>query len=108
MFCPKCGKEVSEGAQFCEHCGANLQVTAPPHKPKKSPVIIVVIIAGVILAVIIIGIIAAIAIPNLLSAKQRANQKQTMGDLRSIGTAVETYQIDFNIYPLCNDIDALE
>jgi general secretion pathway protein G len=45
-----------------------------------------------LIVVAIIGIIAAIAIPNLLNAIDRGKQKRTMADLRSIGTAVESYQ----------------
>jgi type II secretion system protein G len=44
-----------------------------------------------LIVVAIIGIIAAIAIPNLLNAIQRGKQKRTMSDVRSIGTAVESY-----------------
>ena len=52
-----------------------------------------------LIVVAIIGIIAAIAIPNLLNAIDRGKQKRTMADMRSIGTAVESYAIDNNIYP---------
>ena len=52
-----------------------------------------------LIVVAIIGIIVAIAIPNLLNAIQRAKQKRTMGDMRSIGTAAEAYSIDYNAYP---------
>ena len=52
-----------------------------------------------LIVVAIIGIIVAIAIPNLLNAIQRAKQKRTMADMRSIGTAVEAYAIDHNFYP---------
>ena len=52
-----------------------------------------------LIVVAIIGIIVAIAIPNLLNAIQRAKQKKTMGDMRSIGTAAESYSIDYNAYP---------
>src|SRR5437762_11457132 len=52
-----------------------------------------------LIVVAIIGIIAAIAIPNLLNAIQRGKQKRTMSDLRSIGTAVESYQVD-NGFPV--------
>src|SRR5712692_19253 len=52
-----------------------------------------------LIVVAIIGIIVAIAIPNLLNAIQRAKQKRTMADLRAIGTAAETYAVDFNRYP---------
>lgn len=52
-----------------------------------------------LIVVAIIGIIVAIAIPNLLNAIQRAKQKRTMGDIRSIGTAAEAYAVDNNQYP---------
>jgi general secretion pathway protein G len=52
-----------------------------------------------LIVVAIIGIIAAIAIPNLLNAIQRGKQKRTMSDIRSIGTAVESYQVD-NGFPI--------
>ena len=60
-----------------------------------------------LIVVAIIGIIAAIAIPNLLNAIDRGKQKRTMADLRSLGTAVETYSIDNNIYPAAANIGAL-
>jgi hypothetical protein len=28
-FCPKCGKEVNEGVNFCSHCGANISEQEP-------------------------------------------------------------------------------
>lgn len=52
-----------------------------------------------LIVVAIIGIIVAIAIPNLLNAIQRAKQKRTMADMRSIGTAAEAYAVDTNQYP---------
>ena len=52
-----------------------------------------------LIVVAIIGIIAAIAIPNLLNAIDRAKQKRTMADIRSVGTAVEAYAVDVNFYP---------
>ena len=53
-----------------------------------------------LIVVAIIGIIAAIAIPNLLNAIDRGKQKRTMADLRSIGTAIESYAVDNNQYPV--------
>ena len=52
-----------------------------------------------LIVVAIIGIIAAIAIPNLLNAIDRGRQKRTMADMRSVGTAVESYAVDNNFYP---------
>ena len=53
-----------------------------------------------LIVVAIIGIIAAIAIPNLLNAIDRGKQKRTMADMRSLGTAVESYAVDNNVYPV--------
>ena len=52
-----------------------------------------------LIVVAIIGIIAAIAIPNLLNAIDRGKQKRTMADMRSLGTAIESYAVDNNVYP---------
>jgi type II secretory pathway pseudopilin PulG len=40
------------------------------------------------------GIIAAIATPNFIVAMQKGKQKATMGDLKSIGMAIESYIAD--------------
>jgi len=60
-----------------------------------------------LIVVAIIGIIAVIAVPSLLSAIQRSKQKRTMADMRSIGTALETYQIDYNKYPQTGNANLL-
>jgi type II secretion system protein G len=51
-----------------------------------------------LIVVAIIGILAAIAIPNLLTAMQRAKQKRSMADIRSIATAWEARATDQNSY----------
>ena len=40
------------------------------------------------------GIVAAIAIPNMLTAVQKGKQKATMGDMLTIGNAIESYMTD--------------
>src|SRR5216117_2977294 len=60
-----------------------------------------------LIVVAIIGIIAAIAIPNLLNAIDRGKQKRTMADMRSVGTAIESYAVDANIYPVATDAPTL-
>lgn len=52
-----------------------------------------------LIVVAIIGIIAAIAVPNLLTAIQRSKQKRSMADIRAIGTALGSYQVDYNKFP---------
>ena len=51
------------------------------------------------IAVTVIGILASIAIPGLLNAVERARQKRTMSDIRSMGTAIESYGLDLSHYP---------
>jgi prepilin-type N-terminal cleavage/methylation domain-containing protein len=57
-----------------------------------------------LIVVAIIGIIAAIAIPNLLVALQKGKQKATMGDLKSIGTGIESYITDWAVAPATNPV----
>jgi type II secretory pathway pseudopilin PulG len=45
------------------------------------------------------GIIAAIAIPNLQSAIEKGRQKRTMADMRTLGTCMEAYAVDNEVYP---------
>jgi type II secretory pathway pseudopilin PulG len=45
-------------------------------------------------ATVVTGIVAAIAVPNFLTAAQKGKQKATMGDMRSIAAAVESYMVD--------------
>jgi general secretion pathway protein G len=52
-----------------------------------------------LIVVAIIGIVAAIAIPNLLVALQKGKQKATMGDMKSVGTALEVYATDNSTIP---------
>jgi type II secretion system protein G len=51
-----------------------------------------------LIVVAIIGILAAIAVPNLLNALNRARQKRTMGDMRTIATAWEARATDLSRY----------
>jgi type II secretion system protein G len=51
-----------------------------------------------LIVVAIIGILAAIAIPNLLLALQRAKQKRTMGDMRTIAVGWESRSVDVGHY----------
>ena len=52
-----------------------------------------------LIVVAIIGVLVAVAVPNLLNALQRAKQKRTMSDMRTLAIAVEAYSTDENRYP---------
>jgi len=47
-----------------------------------------------LIVVAIIGIIAALLIPNFLDALQKAKQKRTLGDAKSIGTSMFSWLTD--------------
>ncbi len=53
----------------------------------------------VLIIVAIIGILVAIAAINYRNAIERARQRRTMGDIRSLSSAVEAYAMDFGRYP---------
>jgi len=50
--------------------------------------------AVITVPLVIFGIIAAIAVPNFMSAVDRSRIRQTMTDMRSLGTAWEAYSVD--------------
>jgi len=52
-----------------------------------------------LIVVAILGIISAIAIPGLTAAIQRARQKRTMVELRTVATAVSSYATDYAFVP---------
>jgi general secretion pathway protein G len=52
-----------------------------------------------LIVVAIIGIITAIAIVNMINAIQRAKQKRSMADMKSLATGIEAYSTDRNFYP---------
>ncbi len=52
-----------------------------------------------LVVVAIIGIIASIAIPSLRQAIDRAKQRRTMADIRTVALAVNAYAVDYSFAP---------
>jgi len=52
-----------------------------------------------LIVVAIIAILAAIAVPNFLEAQTRSKVSRVKSDMRSLATAIEAYQVDWNKYP---------
>ena len=52
-----------------------------------------------LIVVAIIAILAAIAVPNFLEAQTRSKVSRVKSDLRTLATAIESYQVDSNAYP---------
>src|SRR5690349_15764472 len=53
-----------------------------------------------LIVVAIIAILAAIAVPNFLEAQTRSKVSRTKADMRSVTTAIESYAVDNNKYPM--------
>ncbi len=56
-----------------------------------------------LIVVAIIGILAAIAVPNFLNAQVRAKVAHVEGDFKTLQTALESYYVDHNTYPVDSD-----
>jgi prepilin-type N-terminal cleavage/methylation domain-containing protein len=52
-----------------------------------------------LIVIAIILILIAIALPNFLEAQQRAKVVRARSEVRSVGIALESYAIDFSLYP---------
>jgi len=109
--CAYCGS-YSAQVSFapCASCG-NPTNGAPP-RPRASTNVTAIVIGVVVIAFVgiaVAGILAAIAIPNFMTASQRARQKRSAADIRSVGVALEAYGVDHPNapYPEGTSVDAL-
>jgi len=57
-----------------------------------------------LIVVAIIAILAAIAVPNFLEAQVRAKVARVHADMRAQATAIESYLVDNNYYPLMGEL----
>ena len=58
MKCPSCGKENSEGAKFCKHCGKslNVNVSQPTNfQPKDNKNTLIICATAIICVIIMAG-----------------------------------------------------
>jgi type II secretory pathway pseudopilin PulG len=103
QYCAYCGNAVDAVSYApCPRCGNPSNGAPRPTanaKGTNTALIVVLVVVGGLVVIAVIGIVAAIAIPNFLTAKQRATQKRTMADIRSLSTAIEAYSTDKNEYP---------
>ena len=87
------------GKQAAELTAAELALLARRANGATVLVVAAAAVAVVLVAVAVVGIIAAIAIPSLLNAANHGKQRQTMSDLRAIGSGLEAYWVDHKSYP---------
>jgi general secretion pathway protein G len=56
---------------------------------------------GRVIFALALAAVAAVVVPNVMDALSRGKQKRTMGDMRTIATAIESYSIDHHdAYPI--------
>jgi len=56
-------------------------------------------IVELLVVVVIVGIVASITLVALMNALDKARQRATMADMRTISKAIETYMVDHNVPP---------
>ena len=124
MLCPFCKEEIKDGAILCKFCKSNLSEKtenvlsqAPPEpvadfkkdirrsQPYKStaPInnnrILLIVLSCVAIAVV------AFIILNSKSTKEK--MKITMGDMKTLGSAIESYITDWSFAPQVESIEDL-
>jgi general secretion pathway protein G len=101
--CPFCGAPYPDGATHCGSCGQPVTgsaQTVPKGGSAMKTVVIVAVAGGCLLVgIAVAGIVAALVIPNFLDATQKAKQKRTVGDVRTIASVLETYRESTGSYP---------
>lgn len=123
-YCSHCGAEVTADAAACPSCGRPLLVweapagaalpgTPPapgaPTTPRTSPIVWLVVGLGCLGALVVFGgMMAALLVPNFLDSLQKAKQKRTMADLRSVGVGIEHYRSENGGAPAIGSYGELE
>jgi predicted nucleic acid-binding Zn ribbon protein len=94
MICQLCGESNPDGAEVCSRCGNELLVT---HRRKTGRtyhwdfwlvVLVILVFAGIF------------SFPNFMDESRRSPISRAKNDLRSISTALESYYVDYNCYPI--------
>jgi len=87
MYCPSCGKQISDSLHYCVYCGSNISgsknETGPPHNregvelsgKKRSRPKLVILISSIVLILIVAGVLLAVFLPR---NSEQAQIKQWM------------------------------
>lgn len=69
MFCPSCGRQVSDEARFCPGCGRSLEPSAPrpPEASRHARARRAALAAGLVAAIVALVAAVALLVPRLLS-----------------------------------------
>jgi type II secretion system protein G len=75
-----------------------------PHADRRTNIRKGFTLIELLIVVAIIAILAAIAVPNFLEAQTRSKVSRAKSDMRTMATALETYRVDTNKYPIVDRI----
>ena len=100
QYCAWCGNAI-EAVSYapCPRCGNPSNGAPRPAggaKGTNTTSLGVLFAIGLLVVFGIIAFLAVIASPDFLAARQRAKQKRTMADIRTLGAALEAYASDNN------------
>lgn len=78
--------------------------SVPTPTPQRAPIsvwlILLIVLAGACLgSIAVLAIVAAIVAPNFLEANIRSKVSRSRADMRSLAVALESYYVDYNVYP---------
>jgi type II secretory pathway pseudopilin PulG len=102
--CPHCGVILPAGATTCPSCG---RAATAPDKGTRWVIFGVVGAGCALLALVMAGIVAALLIPNFLDALQKAKQKRTLAEMRTLGAALESFHQRNSFYPAGDTVAAV-
>lgn len=109
MVCPKCGKEIEDGAKQCVACGAQFEIAQPAvqtkeaskvdKKCKKAKTSFITAIVGLIIAGIICGTYAFVT--GIQALKEIKTDKELSGKGMAIaGIVLGLLDVVLSIYSL--------
>ena len=78
MFCPNCGKQISDGCKFCSYCGASLEEKANIISKAKSPSRSVSKIVILIVLIIVIPVVSLWWIQGYMNARWKHDLEEAM------------------------------
>ncbi len=78
MFCPNCGKQISDGSKFCPYCGASLEGKANIISKAKSPSRSISKIVIPIVLIIVILVVSLWWIQGYMNARWKHDLEEIM------------------------------